>query len=401
MTGLPRHVLHVFEPRTGGVPNYATMLTDGLLARGWQVTVACPPEARVCEDLHAGGVEILPLDVQRSPRPWQDSKAVRRIAHWCRRRGVTLIHGHSSKAGLLSALAGRRAGVPSVYTPHGWAFQMRVAPALRVAYALGERQFAHHCHAAVVSVSASGRTTAERWRVAPLGRIQVIRTGLPGRLLPIARASARAELGIADDAVVAAWIGRIGAPKRPHDLVPIAHALEGEVQIVALCEGIRGTALADQLERAGVSLVAPSCDPPTVYAAADMVLHTSDWEGCPLVVLEAMSAKLPVIAYGVGGIPEQVRAGRTGYLVQRGDVDMMSQCALALARNPVVRSRMGEAGYQRAARAFSYDSMLDQTIEMYLAVAGPQDLEPRLRDASDGQLAGPSARMRRRKATAG
>ncbi len=399
--GLPRHVLHVFEPRTGGVPNYATMLTNGLLARGWRVTVACPPEANVCEDLHADGVEILPIDVQRAPRPWQDSRAVRRIAHWCRRRGVTLIHGHSSKAGLLSALAGRRAGVPSVYTPHGWAFQMRVATPLRLAYAIGERQFGNHCHAAVVSVSASGRTTAERWRVAPLGRIQVIRTGLPGRPLPIARASARRELGVGEDAVVAAWVGRVGAPKRPHDLAPIARALNGELQVVALCEGIDGTPLADELERAGVSLVAPGCDPATVYAAADMVLHTSDWEGCPLVVLEAMSAKLPVVAYGVGGIPEQVRAGRTGYLVQRGDVDMLSQCALALARNPVVRARMGEAGYQRAARVFSYDSMLDQTIDMYLAVTGPEELQARLRDASEGKLAVPGAGASHREASAG
>jgi glycosyltransferase involved in cell wall biosynthesis len=403
--GPPLHVLQVFEPRTGGVPTYATILTEGLIARGWRVSVACPASAKACERLRAAGVDLVPIEVQRFPRPWEDSRAVRRIARWCHDRGVTLIHGHSSKAGLLCALAGRRARVPSVYTPHGWAFQMRVTPPLRAAYALAERQFAHRYHAAVVSVSASGRTTAERWRVAPRGRIEVIRTGLPDRVAPATRVRARHELGVRDDVVLAAWVGRIGAPKRPRDLAPIARRLAGTVQIVALCEGLHGTSLAADLRSAGVLLVDPRVEPATVYAAADMVLHTSDWEGCPLVVLEAMSAKLPVVAYGVGGIPEQIRVGRTGYVVARGDVDTMAQCALALARNEVVRARMGEAGYQRAAQVFSYDSMLDRTVDMYLAVAGPDGVDPRLRDASEIQPPVPAAESQvaisTRQATAG
>jgi glycosyltransferase involved in cell wall biosynthesis len=369
LTDRPRpHVLQVFQPLTGGVRQYAANLTEGLLAAGWRVSVACPPAAEVAERLQAAGAQILPLDVERSPRAWQDARAVRKLARWCRENDVALIHGHSTKASLLVALTARRAGIPSVYTPHGWAFQMRVHPALRAAYALFERQLAHRCHATVFAVSASERAAAERWRVAPRGRIQVIRTGLPQAEPAITRSAARRELSLPDDAVVAVWVGRVGAQKRPQDLAQLARKLAGTVTVLTLCEGLEGTALADELRACGVILAPARCEPAMVYAAADLALMTSDWESFPLVVLEAMAARLPVVSYSVGGISEQVRAGRTGYLVRPGDIETMSECVLTLAENAVLRERMGDAGHLRAASLFDSASMLERTMQAYLNV---------------------------------
>ena len=85
-------------------------------------------------------------------------------------------------------------------------------------------------------------------------------------------------------------------------------------------------------------------------------------------MLEAMSSRLPVVAYCVGGVPEQVRAGRTGYVVERGDIELLCQRVLALAADPALRERMGEAARQRAATVFNYGRMLDSIIETYLSV---------------------------------
>lgn len=375
----PPHVLQVFQPDIGGVPQYAESLAAGLLNEGWKVSVACPPDAWVCKALHAAGVEVLPMDVPRSPHLWRDARALRDLVRWCETRGVSLIHGHSTKAGLLSALAGRRAAVPTVYTPHGWAFEMRVSPALRAAYALVERQLAHRFHASVLTVSGSGRAAGERWHVAPRGRIQVVRTGVPD-VPAMDRSAARRALGVRPDEIVAAWVGRVAGQKRPRDLISLARGLAGVVTIVALCDGAHGEPLADELRDVGAVLADPESEPAMVYAAADMVVHTSEWEACPLVVLEAMSASLPVVAYSVGGVPEQIQAGRTGYLVQRGDIEMMCQCVLSLARNPDLRVRMGEAGHVRAHTVFDYDSMLERIIRAYVAVLGPEGTDDGLRD---------------------
>src|SRR5437660_1240504 len=175
-------------------------------------------------------------------------------------------------------------------------FRPVVSPGLRAGHALFERQFAHRYHAAILTVSGSGRAAGERWRVAPRGRIQVVPTGLPA-LPAISRQAARRLLRIDRDAFVAAWVGRVGDQKQPQDLASIARSLAGTVKLVALCDGIHGAPLATELRDAGVMLPDAACDPATVYAAADVMLHTSAWEACPLVVLEAMSASLPIVAY--------------------------------------------------------------------------------------------------------
>ncbi len=365
----PLHVLEVFQPETGGVPRYVANLARGLARAGWPVTVAGPERALESSGLQELGVELLPIVVRRSPHPLEDVAAVRALVRWCRERSVSVIHGHSTKASLLAALAGRRAGIPSVYTPHGWAFERLVQSPLRASYALFEREMAHRYHAAVVTVSLSGRAAAERWRVTPTGRIRVIPTGLS--LAPaVAKAAARRRLGLPQDEFVAVWVGRIGAQKRPQELAPIARGLRGAATVLALCDGLEGTVLAGELEAAGVVALDSGLAPEVAYAAADVLLHTSAWEACPLVVLEAMSASLPVVAYDVGGVCEQVQAGRTGYLVAPGDIEMVCECVTALHRRPELREAMGQASRERVRRLFAFSSMVDAIRATYSAVAG-------------------------------
>lgn len=386
----PLHVLHVFQPEIGGVPKYAANLAHGLRAAGWRVSVACAPDAWVRNDLDAAGFDVLPVKAAHRPHPLRDAHAVHKIARWCREQRVSLIHGHSTKASLLVALAGRLTGVPSVYTPHTWAFQMDAPLALRAAYAVGERQLARRFHAGVMAVSESERVAAFRWRVARDASVRVVRTGLPA-LPTVDRDEARRLLGLEQEEVVAVWVGRVAAQKRPDDLVPIARAVAGRVTVLALCAGLEGTPLAAKLRAAGVRVVPSSSSPAIVYAAGDIALHTSQWESCPLVVLEAMSAGLPVVAYWVGGVPEQVRPGKSGYLAERGNVEELSQYVLALAGDPARRAQMGEAARLRAATVFDYQAMLEKTIDTYMRAverpAGAAAAEPEARAALRRRLA--------------
>jgi glycosyltransferase involved in cell wall biosynthesis len=81
-------------------------------------------------------------------------------------------------------------------------------------------------------------------------------------------------------------------------------------------------------------------------------------EGMPMTVLEAMAARLPVVASNVGGIPEIVDHGRTGLLVPPRSVDDLAAALLQVAGDPARAREMGRAGRRKLLQAFSLDNAL-------------------------------------------
>lgn len=98
---------------------------------------------------------------------------------------------------------------------------------------------------------------------------------------------------------------------------------------------------------------------------ADLFLLSSDYEGISISLLEAMRAKLPVVATQVGGIAETVVDGDTGLLVAKGDAAAFAAAIIKLCDQAELRKSMGEAGHSRQQQLFSVDSMCDQYLQLY------------------------------------
>ena len=368
------HVLEVFQPPIGGVPVYVGGLVDGLLKRGWRVTVAAPDGAVGLDALSDAGAEIVTIDVGRSPSPAADARAVARLRRLCRERDVDLLHGHSSKAGILTATTGRLTRLPSVYTPHAWSFEMQGALPKRMAFAAVETLLARRGHAKILTVAAAEREAALRWKVCREEQISVVHTGIRQTQGPAdgaERAAARELLGLPDRSLIAAWVGRLAPQKRPQDLPDLQRRLPGSATVVALGDGLDGTPEAGALVAEGGIVADSETDAETLYAAADVLVQTSAWEGLPLSVLEAMDAGLPVVAYDVGGVAEQVDHAHTGFLVDVEDVDALAAHVGDLAEEPDQVRRMGEAGRMRVEHVFSYSRMLDRIEATYASVRTP------------------------------
>jgi glycosyltransferase involved in cell wall biosynthesis len=112
-------------------------------------------------------------------------------------------------------------------------------------------------------------------------------------------------------------------------------------------------------------------DVPDILASAHIFALSSNWEGFPLSILEAMRAGLPVIASDVGGVAEAVADGRTGFLVNPGDLDTFRSRLLSLVESPGLRAQMGWAGRERYEAHFAVEGMLNRTLAVYrLAAAG-------------------------------
>jgi glycosyltransferase involved in cell wall biosynthesis len=104
---------------------------------------------------------------------------------------------------------------------------------------------------------------------------------------------------------------------------------------------------------------------PGLLANARFLVHTSDSEGCPNVVMEAMACGRAVVATDVGDVPSLVEDGKTGFVVPRGDeATLLARMVTLITDHDLVR-RMGEAGRAKAVRQFGLDRLVSETLAAY------------------------------------
>jgi glycosyltransferase involved in cell wall biosynthesis len=114
-----------------------------------------------------------------------------------------------------------------------------------------------------------------------------------------------------------------------------------------------------------VRLLGERSDIPEVLNAADVFVLSSDWEGNPLSVMEAMAVGKPVICTAVGGVPELIENGGDGLLVPRGDAKALSRAMGHLLDHPQIRTSMGEAGARKATERFGLQAMTEAYEDLY------------------------------------
>ena len=109
------------------------------------------------------------------------------------------------------------------------------------------------------------------------------------------------------------------------------------------------------------------------YAAFDALVLPSGNEGTPVTVIEALAAERPVVATRVGGVPDVVRDGEDGFLVETGATDDLADRLGRLARDPALRAQMGKRGRERVLPRYAVDRLVDDVDELYrslLSAAG-------------------------------
>jgi glycosyltransferase involved in cell wall biosynthesis len=154
------------------------------------------------------------------------------------------------------------------------------------------------------------------------------------------------------------------------------HGLDFSVQIAG--DGPLDKALKQQaqdMKIAGcVKFLGYQNDIARLLAEATFLVHTSDSEGCPNVVMEAMACGRAVVATDVGDIPYLVEEGKTGFVVRRGDDAMLVARMAMLIGNRAVCRRMGEAARVKAEQEFGLDRLVAETLTAYRA-AGWSNVE--------------------------
>jgi glycosyltransferase involved in cell wall biosynthesis len=177
--------------------------------------------------------------------------------------------------------------------------------------------------------------------------------------------------------LVALAVGRLFTQKRfDRFLIALARAraTAPDLKGVIVGDGPEWPALESQAKALGLgpanlTFLGRRTDVPALLGHADMLVLSSDHEGFPNVVLEAMAARLPVITTPAGEADLVVQHDETGYVVPFDDTEQMAARMARLADSPVLRRQLGEAGRHRVEQHYSYDNLANRLLSIYRRIA--------------------------------
>jgi glycosyltransferase involved in cell wall biosynthesis len=308
----------------------------------------------------------------RSVRPADDARCLLRLTNAMREFRPHILHTHTAKAGALGRTAALLARVPvRVHTFHGHLLHGYFSPAKTRLVVAAERTFAKFSDH-LVAVGNQVRDDLVAAGIGRPGQYYVVPPGTALSPLPD-RQAARQRLGLPATGPVVAYVGRVTRVKRPDRLIEVAQAVRRVVPTAAFAVCGEGDLLGElraaprDLEGA-LHLLGWRADVETVYAAADVVLLTSDNEGMPVSLIEAGLAALPAVATRVGGVPEVVQDEVTGLLAGTGAAEL-AEHVIRLLRDEQLRLRMGEQAHQWTTKRFGSQRLVSDIHGLYASIA--------------------------------
>ncbi|HET8580419.1 MAG TPA: glycosyltransferase [Nitrospiraceae bacterium] len=305
----------------------------------------------------------------------RDIRALVKLYRHIRRIGPHIVHTHTAKAGCLGRVAARLAGAPViVHTYHGHVLHGYYGPLTNWVLRWMERLLARITDR-IVAVSEQVKRDLVAYGVAPSEKIVVIPLGF--ELQPFvdssgSRGTFRRELGFTNGERLVGTVGRI-FPVKNHRLFLDAAARvagqERQARFVVVGDGLLRPALERHARDLGIAdrvvFTGWRRDLPAIYADLDVLVVSSNNEGTPVSVIEAMAAGRPVVATRVGGLPDLVAEGETGFLVSPGNADELAAGVLRLLRDPRTASRMGETARRTTRERFALARLIADTGRLY------------------------------------
>lgn len=326
------------------------------------------------ESLQAGVTIKAPL---YALAPLVVASALRTANSVLARQPIDLVHAHwAIPNGPIAARAARRSGLPLVVSLHG--SDVSISERIKAIGLITRHTFAH-----AAAVTAPSEDLLERAaRLGARGDLRLIPYGADIDALsatPEAAAQLRYRLGLAEDRVVVAGIGRFITVKGFAYLLDAfarARASSPELHLVLVGDGDLRSELElrarenDVLEHTTFPGMVNRDEIAAYLALADMVVVPSVRfegivDGLPNVALEAMAAGKPLVASRIGGLPQLVRDGGTGLLVDVRDVDALAMAIIRLSRDPDLRLRLGASAREDIRANRSWDSTAAQFIDVF------------------------------------
>ena len=356
-------ILHVETGRQFlGGPQQVIYLMRGLIERGHECTLVCPPGSGADNAARQLDIPVRTLFCAGDI----DLPFAYRLAQYIKDTKPDIVHCHSRRgADVLGGLAASFADVPAVVSRRVDNTEMRVLAAIRY------RPF--------VSVIAISEAVANALRNVGVedDKIVVIRSAVDPA--PFDRHYPRQELdgvfGIQPDEFAIASAGQLIERKGHRFLLDAVAALnetQARFKVVIFGDGELREELESKAKSLGIDRIVTFAgfreDLDRLLGCFDLLVHPALAEGLGVVTLKAQAAGVPVVGFRAGGLPESVVDGETGMLVPAGDVAALTAAIATLVSDDDRRALFARNGKARIQEGFTVDAMVDRHVELYEAI---------------------------------
>jgi glycosyltransferase involved in cell wall biosynthesis len=339
----------------------------GLREASHRAALVAHPEGELLKRM-SEGLDLIPL----APRSEVDLAAAWRLSRVLKRLRPQIVHAHDPHAVSMAATA------LSIASPSP---KPALVASRRIEFRIGHNSFSRWKYSQVDCFLAISGAVRDRLKAdgIPGSKIRVVHEGVDvERVAHLPHGDLHAALYLPHGSPVVGNIGALVAQKAQHHLIDAAAIVVKQVpdvRFVILGEGELRSALEDQvkhkhLER-HVFLAGFRPDVLELMKDFDVFALSSIQEGMCTSLVDAMAASKPAVAFAVGGVPEVLADGETGFLVEVKDDRTLAARIVQLLKDEALRKKMGEAGLARARRLFTVERMVRETAEIY------DDISPR------------------------
>ncbi len=324
----------------------------------------------VADSLRGAGVTVDTIGIQRL----RERGALARVTQAIESAMPDVVHTQLEFSSILGSIAAHRLGIPSISTIHTLdrprRFSRDSARFRIMAWTL------RHRAQRVIAVSESARTHVLARAGLHKSKTMTIHNGIDltefARERPSARSEVRKQLGIARDAVVVATVAVLRQAKGIDDMLdalPFLLRRHPDLTYLIVGDGPHRSALEEHVAERGIAgsvrFAGTRSDVATMLAASDVFVHPSHAEALPTVVIEAMTAGLPVIATNVGGTPEIIESGATGILVPPHSSRLLADALERILESPRQARAMANAARRTAIDRFDIDRQVARLADEY------------------------------------
>jgi len=310
--------------------------------------------------------------LERSINPINDLCSLFEIRQFIIDNQISIVHTHSSKAGVLGRLAAKSAGVKFIlHTIHGWSFNDYQSLLMRKIVIWLESYLAKFTDK-LIAVSKYDKRKGLDNHIGDEKKYELIRYGIKQEDFSAANVDLKKEFGIKDTDLAVVTVTCLKPQKSPQDFLKLAYIVGKaipNVKFILVGDGILRCETEKLIRKLkldkSVILAGWRQDVPELLATADLFVLTSLWEGLPICVLEAIAAGRPVIATNTGGVSEVIVDNESGFLVSVGDMGQMAKKTIVLLKDRILRQRL--SGYAKNSLAGDYrlERMVEDIDRLY------------------------------------